>query len=363
MKKLVDLLFIGIFSICFSQEQKLTNPKLISYFEQISRAEIAIVDNDLMTARDSYKKAFEMWDRPQPKDIYNRMLLSLKLSDRKIALEDFQTLKCLEYKFDDDFVKNNFPDQLNMSSPHCLVKLDVPLKKELDSLFYIDQYYRKLSGGDYKKYQKEITRNDSIASTKLAKIIKEKGFPDAYMVGLGNKADFFPDFYYIIWHQLSGNLFSPQRVNFSNDLYSALNAGKIAPNDAAFLIELLNGTNRLFNAKHFDINQFLPSESDISKSFSNTKEKLENADCCYVHEWFFPEKRSEDGKKLVKGIDESRARIGLCRLDDDIKKRVFSIKNKEYQFVHTSIVGSSFIDDKYVEFLKKHLIKLDLKKK
>ncbi|UZT96344.1 hypothetical protein ODZ84_14045 [Chryseobacterium fluminis] len=355
--KYLLLILILISDSFFSQTIELKNKDLIRYYELINKAELAIVDSRLSDANDLYKQAFKILDRPQAKDLYNSMQAALKAGDAKNSYSQFKALKCLGYPFDKSFVINNFKG-LEKQIDKCDIKIDLAYKKTLDSLNSIDQENRKLSNGDYAKYQKEIANSDSIASLNLLKLIDNKGFPNEYNIGIGDKSDIvLQKFYLIIWHQLATNIYSSQKVNFSESLDKALNNGKISPQNAAFLYDLNNGTNS-FSSLHFNIMGFATSNGTDKPLKDQVVSNTAHTECCFVHVWFFPEKRNEKAIRMVAKINESRKRIGLPDLDSQLVKDEFYLKNKDYIFQGIPVKQEVIEDSNKAEYIKKSLIKL-----
>lgn len=355
--KFIFLLSFFLSGILSSQTFELKDKSLITYYESILNAENNIIENNLSQASKFYKIGFGIINEPPAKDIYNSMQVSLKLKDIKDAFQKYNQLKCLGYPFEENFKNKNFKN-VDFKVSECNVKFDNEYKKIIDSLFDIDQKYRNLSKGDYSKFQKEITKSDSIASTNLLKLIQKKGFPNEYNIGVNTNGDIsFQKFYFIIWHQLVTNKYSTQQVNFSEELNKALNNGKILPENAAFLYELSNNSNN-FSSMHFNILEFYTSNGSNITVREQVLNKTANRDCCYVHVWFFPEKRNEKAIEMVKKINDSRKKIGLSDLDSELKKKVFYLKNQEYLFPRMGVLGEAIEDTNKIEFLKKSLIKL-----
>jgi len=345
MRKIYFILLIISNIVLKAQSFELTNKNLIRYYELTNEAENKILNNDLIQANNLYKEAFKEFKQPHAKDLQNSMTVALKTNNLETAYTNYQALKCLGKNFDNDFVINNFKNTKNYKTTPCQNTIDLNYKKSLDSLFKIDQYYRKLSGGNYKAYKKELTRSDSITSTKLLKLIQKKGFPNEYNIGLDMKSEvYFHDFYFIIWHQLATNLYSPQQVNFSNEMIKALNDGKIRPDIAGSLLDLNNGRT---DYSYFSIYQFIKNDK--------------STDCCYVSSAFLPEKRTEKISKLINDINYKRKKIGLSSTEDELKKNIFFLNNKDFIFLSKTIEGWNFIDEKEIDTFKKNLklIKLD----
>ncbi len=358
MKKLFLFLVILHSYFGFSQVVEITNPDLIKYYEIINRAEISITNQDMKEASHLYREAFENNPQPLGKDLYNSMLVFLKIKNYPHAYKNYSKLKCLQFSFQKNFLENHFPIRFKNKKQRCQINLDYKLKKELDSLYVLDQKYRRLSKGDYAKVRTELTTTDSIASSNLASLIAEKGFPNEYDIGFGSAhAGFSQKFYVIILHQLANNIFSPQVINFSKQLNEALNQGKISPESASFLLDLNNGRNQFFS-KHFAINGFVYSNGSNLSIWDQTEQGISIRDCCYVTYGFYPEKRTEELHSLVKQLNENRKKIGLCTIDESIKKSEFSLKNKDFFISENTQENHSFDDEKDAHFLRDHMFKI-----
>ncbi|CAI8772197.1 hypothetical protein [Chryseobacterium sp. IT-36CA2] len=343
MRSTLILLFAIISLTISAQDFELKNQYLIKYYELVNEAENKIISNDLADANNLYKQAFKEFKYPHAKDLQNSMNVALRVKDFENAYYDYHSLKCLGKVFDDSFLSENFKNSEEYKIKPCENKTDLQYKKTLDSLYELDQYYRKLSGGNYEAYKKELTKSDSIASTNLLKLIEKKGFPNEYNIGLTSADNmFYQKFYYIIWHQLANNHYSSQKVNFSKEILRALNEGKIRPDIAGQLFDLNNGTK---DYSFFKIYQF--------------KVNNEKTDCCYISEAILPEKRASEVNTKIKEINRKRELIGLTSTEEEVKKNIFFLSNKDYVFTSINIEGFQFKNNNDAELFKKYLIKLD----
>ena len=359
MKKWTLIFVIFFCNSIIAQNFELKNEKLRTYYIIINDAELNIVDNDLKKADDNYQKAFFILKEPNAKDIYNSMLVSIKLKNFDDADKNYSILQSLGFSFDKNFFELNFPSGFKSKYESKLKTIDENYRKTLDSLFYIDQKYRKLSNGNYKRFQKEITYGDSIASTSLLKLIQTKGFPNEYNIGLENEDKrFFHKFYFIIWHQLATNLYSPQVVNFSDEISKALNIGKITPENAAFLLDLLSGKNT-YTSLHFDINAFVLDNGSGMPIYEQIKNNTYIKDCCYATYMFFPDKRPEKMLPIIDELNKNRKSIGLCSVDDDLKKKIFTLKNKDYIFPEATIKAHQMATQKDLDFMRGNMFKIE----
>ncbi|SDQ09870.1 hypothetical protein SAMN05421664_0469 [Chryseobacterium soldanellicola] len=343
MKKILIFLFFIVNLVAKAQGFELKDKHLLKYYALTNEAENKIIINDLTGANNLYKEAFKEFKYPHAKDLQNSMNVGLKTKDLETAYKSYQILKCLGQNFSDNFLAENFKDSKNFKTVPCKNTIDLKYKKNLDSLYKIDQYYRKLSNGNYQAYKKELTKNDSIASTSLLKLIQKKGFPNEYNIGLASSDNmFYQNFYFIIWHQLASNLYSSQKVNFSDEIVKALNKGKIRPDIAGQLFDLNNATN---NYSFFKIYQF---------SINNGK-----IDCCYISEAILPEKRAAKVSIKINEINRKRKLIGLSTTEEEVRKNIFFLNNKDYVFTSISIEGFQLKNDSDAENMKKYLIKLN----
>lgn len=339
---LISLFFIFSF-YAKSQNYILRDSTLIKYYNLTNEAENKIIINDLVSANILYQEAFKEFKYPHAKDLQNSMKVALKVKDMEKAYDYYQSLKCLGKNFNNDFFIENFKNPEKYKIKSCENTIDLKYKKTLDSLCEIDQYYRKLSNGNYQAYKKELTKGDSIASTNLLKLIQKKGFPNEYNIGLGSADDmFYQKFYYIIWHQLATNLYSSQKVNFSNEIITTLNKGKIRPDIAGHLLDLNNGTN---DYSYFKIYQFISNDGKF--------------DCCYVGKDFLPENRTERSLKKIPEVNAKRKQLGLSTTEEEIRKNIFRLNNKDYILSNIALEGWNFKDPKDIETFKKLMIKLD----
>lgn len=358
--KILKLLFAFlVISNCIkAQSVVLRDSTLVKYYRIINDAEMNIVNNNLEQADKLYSEAYNLRKNVPVNDLYNRMTLLLKMSKKKEAYDNYSKLKCLNFDFGSTFFETNFPSNFKSEGNlKCDQKFDLAYKKQLDSLMEIDQHYRLLSKGDYYKFQKEMSNGDSIASTGLLKLLQTKGFPDEYDIGVDTRGE-FQKFYAIILHQLATNTISKQQVNFTKEIDIALNKGKITPNNAAFLVDLLN-KDRLFTSRHFDINEFTLTDdkSNLSQK-EQVAAKTVVKDCCYVTYGFFPEKRTNEINDLMKKLNENRKNVGLCSIDDMIKKNVYQLNNPDFQFVVFNINGIASKNKTGLEEFKKHFFKI-----
>lgn len=349
MKSIYLILATVVGFLCYAQKAELNNPMLKEYYKNIVSAENTITKGKLDSASYYYEKAFSLNKEPNAKDLYNSLQVAIKRKDKKTVKKHIQQLDCLNFDFEDGFQTAN--TQV-LSRKKCNRKFNTDLIKVLDSLFIIDQKYRRLSGGNYEKYRKEMTAGDSLTSTRLVQLIEKYGFPNEYDIGIGKSSkDFFHHFYYIIWHQLAGNLYSPQQVNFTKILNDALNAGKIIPEHAAFLIDLNNG-----GMPSYTFNAFLVHEFELIDSSQGFKRNGSNIDCCYVSEnFYFPEKRNENIIKIKERTNENRKKIGLEPIENIAKKTFFRLNNREFVFNETTIIGHGMTSEDDIKNYKERM--------
>lgn len=216
--KILVAFFLGFF-FARSQNYELKNEKLTRYFSLINSAELKITEDKLDSANILYRSAFKTFKHKFAKDMYNSFLVSLKLKDWKNAFAQYKELRCMEYGFKNINLPEEFKKYISKRKISCKQTINRTYSNSLDSLFVIDQKYRELSGGNYSKYEKEITEGDSITSLNLLKMIQEKGFPNEYDLGLKSSDErFFHSFYYIIRKQ---SVFSTESKLYGRNYESA----------------------------------------------------------------------------------------------------------------------------------------------
>ncbi|MFP3693641.1 hypothetical protein, partial [Burkholderia sp. SIMBA_048] len=74
---------------------------------------------------------------------------------------------------------------------------------------------------------------------------------------------------------------------------------------------------------------------------------------------FLPDNRTDKVKSLIDNVNNKRKLIGLSSTEDEIKKNIFLLNNKDYVFLSHTIEGFNFKNDSDAENMKKNLIKLD----
>lgn len=339
--KALTLTCLLLGSFLFAQQFQLKNTQLKEYFTHIRKAENLLVNQHFDASLKSYKTSFSLFDKPFGKDIYNSMHLAMQLKDYKYAYKAYSQLECMDYPFAEKFLAEKFPKSYLNKKSKCVKTIDYAYKKELDSLFEMDQHYRRLANGDLNNKKEEITLSDSIASHRLLNLIKEKGFPNEHNIGLGSANGYFlQNFYLIIWHQLKNNSISKQHINFSIILEEALNQGKIIPEHAADLIDLNNGTSK-YTIPHFFVISIWTDNGRGESIRDQVINKTYIEDCCYVHPYYYETNRPAVFQKSVDKVNADRKLLGLHPLDFATRRTHFSLKNKQYYLPQMS--ESSFI--------------------
>lgn len=350
--------FIFFTAILQAQFYELQNKELAEYFEKIQLAEHALINNELPVAHKWYNKAFANKKQPFAKDLYNSMLIAVKLKKRKSAYKNYTILKCLQYPFSADFLQKNFPDKYNSIPTKCNIILDTVYKKKLDSLFQIDQHFRKLANGNLMNKKKEISESDSITSAGLLKLIEIKGFPSEYEIGLSStNGSLMQNFYLIIWHQMAMNHVSTQKVNFSQKLIDALNNGKILPEHAAFLIDLNNGTSD-FWLRHFTVFGFLTDNGTGESIREQIINESYKKDCCYIHSFYKSENIPADFQKKVDKVNENRKKIGIGTLKQAAESSIFSVNSPDYILPQKMVEFPFVFGEEQMKMQKAPLIKI-----
>ena len=299
--------FFLLFSFSFAQKKENIAPvklpkKLISYYQEILKAENAYVNGDNRESIKSYNKAFEINSKPFGEDVLNSFLISLKGNDYKMAFKSYKKLKNLRYDFSTINIENKnyisfikkYDTKIKKYKP-ILASYDSMYKNKLDTLHHNDQLYRT----DYIANKSKIDSTDINNAIILKNYIIKYGFPSEYEIGMQRDNSFLA-FYYIIWHQLGRDI--EIRKWYMQSLSKAVEEGKIKNTNAISLQDILSGTM----AYKIDIVSF-----DIENSGN---------ECCYI------KKLTPTIKAEIVNMDKIRLSYGLLSYQEQIDKNITFFK-------------------------------------
>ncbi len=325
---------------------------LKKYYSNTNNAELSIVDSNYLKAINYYDSAFASKASPFAIDIYNAAVCAVllnknekcyslltKIIDKGYKINNFQKKQVFN-----EFFKTEWGKNLLKYSENINIYYNLKLRHTLDSLFYMDQLFRKKVGEDkpYSFYEDTITKTD-ISNTKfLNKLIVKYGFPSEDLIGLNDSSLVDQPYYILIIHQQSG---SPSRIyDFTSEIINALYDGKINVHNASELITKSCG-NDLYGFFNSGIVKAVYDPSDTGKANYGIDKNYDNISWGYFQ---IPEEKE-------KKIDSVRQEIGLEKLRENRTKIVFRLKDTLFDFSKFSGENSIFsIPDKefYEETIK-----------
>lgn len=305
---LVLFLYFNAYSL-FGQ----TSNSLMKYYEFVNQAELDIVNNKIPLAYSKYKEAFKIKEIPFELDHYNFAICCAILKKNH---ESFKHVKFLvEYGYSiDSLFKNDELKYLKKNKWKKKIysiskKYDHKLKIKLDSLLNLDQKFRII---DKIKYKDTIFKIDSLNANT---IIKNKNLFSCFSeskIGL----DLTP-LRIIIMHNFQ-NLTFGRDLNSLHDLLKAcVYSGEIDVRKAAYYLQGYNLEN--FGASFRGITRY---------GFIYYEEGIEKLS-----------KLSDPGipdNPITNEIDLNRRKIGLCSIDDYLRKIKFNYYNKSFRFTNST---------------------------
>ena len=180
---------------------------------------------------------------------------------------------------------------------------DELLRSKIDSLHFIDQYFRKKEGS-YKTYGDTIKIIDSLNMDFLYNLVLNDQFPVELEIGVRNFAS--RQGYDIVFHHYAQGTSENMKQKITPIIINLVLQGKILPNKAAQWLELQNDE---FSAGVFDILSFKVDNKSTDYYVSNyTKER-----------------------KLY--INQYRKLLGMESLDEYHKKFIFKLNNPSSKYI------------------------------
>jgi hypothetical protein len=281
------------------------------YNKHINCAELAITDAQYYLAIKEYDSAASHHSL-FCNDRYNNAVCEALLGKNKECSDNLRYL--LEKGLEDTIIHNNtaFRKFLRSKEGKNLVKskieltYNVKLRAEYDSLLYEDQCLRlQIPYGD------SIRRVDSSNVFKMNRLIEEFGWPTDDLIGnLDFSDEVFP---IIINHQRNPRT---RVYDYTKDLYYAYGNGEIEVHDAAWLIELLEGSNKYLVNTSGIVTVVLDSLS------SSNRQNIEN----FTHVIGFL-KLSDESLKMY---NSNRELFGLESIEDFRNKLLYFSKDKRF---------------------------------
>ena len=309
---------------------------LRSYYTNINKAEAFVICGDYYRAIQYYDSAFQVPGvQPFAADVYHDAICLSRAKQYNKTIECLSNLVRMGYNL--NMLKNNLEFQNCLRSSagtsfvnnprrygSCEIK-DTVLKRKLQRMAYADQLYRKVPGY-YGLFKDKVDSIDKVNSTDLTKIINEDGFPGETIVGIDSGNIYMQMYQLIILHQCAG---PRQIINFSQQIFEALNNGYINNRIGSYLIERSNGTlmeycTQLVNLCVYDSLAEVENYLELGDSVILARNK--NA--------FYGFAKLLDDEEAQLNIN--RKRIGLDDLETTRNKLQFCLKDKAFHFYQFS---------------------------
>ncbi len=312
------------FLLCNNTYGQLSD-SLLSYYHQINKAELAIIDSNYTLAIEFYQGAFLFNPQPFKKDIYNKAVCAALIKDYNKAYSDFKHLADYSYEINlltkrkelGDFFDSKYGKKLLKYNKKNIQLYNHKLRETYDSLYRMDQFFRKKEGS-YDVYGDTIEKIDNSNADVVNQLISKYGFPSQELIGV------YPNFDYnairiIVIHNQAGNSFG-QYFNFTEILYDAVYSGKLDSREALQLITGSTGDDYY----GFMSTGLVRHGLDTNGNPENMDDNLSN--------WGFSKLKDEEEQEYNKRREE----IGLCTLEDSRRKTFYYLKDKRFYLTSPS---------------------------
>lgn len=219
------------------QKQIVLSNNLLSYYENVNKAENEIIQNQLKSNLKSYKKAFKIYPQGFYTDHLNAFFVAEKLKDKESILEFAKFLIqhgiCKEF-----FTRHVLPlDSLKFKEFYDQIRnvrvIDDSYRKLIDELKDMDQEVRINNSND-----KERSQTDSLNYESFKLLVSKKSFPSVNNYGFKCNVYFGVDFTYTILLKH----FNPRKYQgIIEILTTALEKGEIKNDEYIDLLSFNNG--------------------------------------------------------------------------------------------------------------------------
>jgi len=243
MKSCIILILVIISISSFGQTQN----DYIEYYNLTNEGDKQIYLGNDSLAYDFYLKAFKKVNYIHSDKLINGAILAIKQKDYINAYNfsknaiiqgtEYEFYKKKEYeKFRKTDYYKTFIDSLSFFHNQYLNNLNVDYKKQIDSLYFIDQNIirkNKSVKGNYNIDKSKLPENifdlDSLIFVDILALIEKYGFPTEKNVGRKTFRDVF-----IIYHH---NFRLPRNEKQMNIAEKAVKEGAFLPNDYAWMYD------------------------------------------------------------------------------------------------------------------------------
>lgn len=304
------------FVLLSKNDFKITDKKLISYYQNRNAAEQCITRSEFILANEKYLNAFK-FNNPFTSDLINALICSFIAHDEPQFNTCFQ--KLAERGF--DFKSLNTDKDLSKKLSEYDTKLKIKptynkkLHKTIDSLMIVDQSLRKLPNGK-EIYKDEILKLDLSNGAFLKKLFINHGFPTEDEFGV-----IHDDLQIILVHQ---SCLRKERIDLTSDIRKAILSGKLNNKTGAHLLEILACQNKIdygTSAKLYKVVFFKPKdENHLTQIEKDSIEVLKrNAKLVYP----------KLDVKIKESLNQKANFLCLDSFDNRMRLAKFQFENKD----------------------------------
>ncbi|RAU81504.1 hypothetical protein [Pontibacter arcticus] len=304
------------------------------YHPVINRAELQIMDKNYAEALASYQEAFAAVPDAFARDYYNATVCALLANNEK---QTFAYLQALAQKgVSLDYLKRQpVFDSLEQTKPwrkferkyskyHRVYKrkANLDLRADLDELYARDQYFRQAEGG-LRVYGDTLRKIEADNVKKLLSWVDKYGYPGEALIGVADTLEQLPRFSIVMQRQTKAS----RGYDFTPVLRKAVHEGRLAPQVAAYLMDVREGDSKYKSRALVKVNCTNPEECEKDKKLRAAK-------------GYLVEKMS---KKELKQVDEERAQLGLETLSEYRDKIRFNLKDNRFKLSNNWAVANYFV--------------------
>lgn len=310
MKKHFSFFLFFIQIIVFAQ----LNPNLNKYYNLVNKAELNITNNKIYEAYSNYKMAFKIRETPFEIDQYNFAVCCAILNKKHKSFKHIKFL--IEYGYPADSLINNKElkylkkQKWRKKTSNISVRSKTKFKISLDSLFIMDQKFRKI---DKIKYRDTIFKIDSINAISVINLKNKYDSFSETQIGL----DLTP-LRLIIMHNFQGLSKGKNLLSLYDLIYDCVQIGEIDVRIMAYYIQgygVINiGDGIGCGIIRYGYSYF---ENGEKKKSELSSPGLANI-------------------SIDNEININRKNIGLCSIDEYRKKIIFNFKNKSFRFTNST---------------------------
>jgi hypothetical protein len=345
MKKMILVLCLIVMqrSIAFCHEEHFE-----TYNEQVTKAEMNIIDGDFKSAMQHYKLAFEQKENPFASDLYNASVAAIKTGNytQAFALCNRLATKGAGGVFFEK--KTAFQPLKKQPAWEALIKTAEleknRIKKEqgetikwVNGLVDKDQEWHTIwSKSDFNQtLEMQMAAADDSLSGELMKVFDRQGYLSEDVIGANVTDDTtinFPAHWIIILHNYQGR-HNTEDTLFTPILRKALSEGKISPRFFAYLQD--HGSNMIRRPVYGTGRGYNIWQCNLYKYPTNAI--------------------------AVSDIETNRRSIGLGTLAEDEQRIFYTLNRKDYDFIiygEVSTTGSFANKESEQRFLETSLLVL-----